>query len=98
MLWYVAKMCLLFLYSNIRLIKQVPVKETTNEKDRPTTFIKMPPEETLYLFVPVISSAPNVIKAHTSMFNPKETEGYYQLGNDSVTLISDMVARFQRKH
>ncbi|KAG1051612.1 hypothetical protein G6F43_006190 [Rhizopus delemar] len=76
----------------------VPVKETTNEKDRPTTFIKMPPEETLYLFVPVISSAPNVIKAHTSMFNPKETEGYYQLGNDSVTLISDMVARFQRKH
>ncbi|CEP11609.1 hypothetical protein [Parasitella parasitica] len=65
---------------------------------RPKTFIKLPPEEVAYLFVPVPSSAENEIAAHTSMFNPKKTDHYYELGSDSISLISEMVSRFQRKN
>ncbi|EPB86825.1 hypothetical protein HMPREF1544_06350 [Mucor circinelloides 1006PhL] len=65
---------------------------------RPKTFIKLPPEEIAYLFVPIPSSADNEIAAHTSMFNPKKTDHYYELGSDSISLISEMVARFQRKN
>ncbi|CAO3665702.1 unnamed protein product [Rhizopus stolonifer] len=68
------------------------------EYQGPRTFIKLPPEETRHLFIPIMSSAPDVLKAHTSMFDPKKTQGYYQLGSDSLTLICDMIARFQRKH
>ncbi|KAI8647293.1 hypothetical protein BD408DRAFT_408936 [Parasitella parasitica] len=65
---------------------------------KPKTFIKLPPEDIAYLFVPVPSSAENEIAAHTSMFNPKKTDYYYELGSDSISLISEMVARFQRKN
>lgn len=65
---------------------------------KPKTFIKLPPEDVAYLFVPVFSSAENEIAAHTSMFNPKKTDHYYELGSDSISLISEMVARFQRKN
>ncbi|KAL9537509.1 hypothetical protein MBANPS3_011717 [Mucor bainieri] len=65
---------------------------------RPKTFIKPPPEDIAYLFVPIPSSADNEIAAHTSMFNPKKTDHYYELGSDSISLISEMVARFQRKN
>lgn len=65
---------------------------------KPKTFIKLPPEEIAYLFVPILSSADNEIRAHTSMFNPKKTDHYYELGSDSIALINEMVARFQRKH
>jgi hypothetical protein len=64
---------------------------------RPKTFIKLPPDDIAYLFVPVHSSADNEINAHTSMFNPKKTDHYYELGSDSISLINEMVARFQRK-
>lgn len=64
---------------------------------KPRTFIRLPPEEIAYLFVPVQSSADDEIRAHTSMFNPKKTDHYYELGSDSIALITEMVARFQRK-
>lgn len=64
---------------------------------KPKTFIRLPPEEIAYLFVPVQSSADDEIRAHTSMFNPKKTDHYYELGSDSIALITEMVARFQRK-
>lgn len=65
---------------------------------KPKTFIKLPPDEMAYLFVPVPASADNEIRAHTSMFNPNKTDHYYELGSDSISLISEMVARFQRQH
>ena len=64
---------------------------------KPKTFIKLPPDEISYLFVPVLSSASDEIKAHMSMFNPLKTDHYYELGSDSISLINEMVARFQRK-
>lgn len=66
--------------------------------DKPKTFIKLPPDEVAYLFVPVPASSDNEIRAHTSMFNPNKTDHYYELGSDSISLISEMVARFQRQH
>ncbi|KAG1464683.1 hypothetical protein G6F46_009329 [Rhizopus delemar] len=74
----------------------LPMKENENDRVRPKTFIKLPPKKTSRAFIPILSSAPNVIKAHTGMFDPQETRGYYQLGSDSVTLISDMVSKFQQ--
>ncbi|KAI8380740.1 hypothetical protein BD560DRAFT_386991 [Blakeslea trispora] len=64
----------------------------------PRTFIKLPPEDVSYLFVPVLSPADNEIDAHTSMFNPIKSDRYYELASDSTSLISEMVARCQRYH
>ncbi|CEJ01764.1 hypothetical protein RMCBS344292_15785 [Rhizopus microsporus] len=80
----------------VKKLLQLPAKEDTDEE--PKTFIRLPPDEDSYAFIPFLSSAPNVIKAHTSMFDSSEGSDYYQLGKDSVTLITDMVARFLRKH
>ncbi|KAI9478616.1 MAG: hypothetical protein EXX96DRAFT_571564 [Benjaminiella poitrasii] len=68
-----------------------------DKKNKPKTFIKLPPEDLSYLFIPVLSSADNEVHAHTSMFNPEKTAYYNDLCNDSVSLSSEMVARFQRK-
>ncbi|GAA5797761.1 hypothetical protein HPULCUR_003155 [Helicostylum pulchrum] len=74
------------------------VLKETGSDHKPKTFIKLPPDDIAYLFVPVLSSADNEINAHTSMFNPKKTDHYYELGSDSIALINEMVARFQRKN
>ncbi|KAI8330935.1 hypothetical protein EDC96DRAFT_527813 [Choanephora cucurbitarum] len=67
-----------------------------DQNGNPRTFINLPPEDLLYLFVPVLSPANNEIDAHTSMFNPIKTDRYYELASDSMFLISEMVARHQR--
>jgi hypothetical protein len=83
----------------LTLYKKWQLKSNGNSQNNTTrTFIKLPPEETAYLFVPVPSIADDEIKAHTSMFNPNKTDRYYELGDDSIALLSEMVARFQRKH
>ncbi|ORY96259.1 hypothetical protein BCR43DRAFT_491374 [Syncephalastrum racemosum] len=63
----------------------------------PRTFIALPPPETAHLFVPVPSNAENEIDAHTSMFHPLKNEHYYTLGLDTMSIISEMVARHRRR-
>ncbi|KAI8388549.1 uncharacterized protein BYT42DRAFT_611582 [Radiomyces spectabilis] len=62
----------------------------------PRTFIALPPFDTAHLFIPCPSNAASEVKAHTSMFNPAKSAHYYQLGNDTIALISEMIARYRR--
>ncbi|KAI9260698.1 hypothetical protein BDA99DRAFT_538291 [Phascolomyces articulosus] len=64
----------------------------------PRTFIALPPPETSHYFIPIPSRMEGEIDAHTSIFDPAKNDHYYNLGLDSITLISEMVARHHRQH
>ncbi|KAI9493819.1 hypothetical protein BDB00DRAFT_821719 [Zychaea mexicana] len=63
----------------------------------PRTFIALPPPETAHHFIPITSRMEGEIDAHTSIFDPSKNDHYYTLGLDSVSLISEMLARQHRK-
>ncbi|KAI8149304.1 hypothetical protein BJV82DRAFT_587442 [Fennellomyces sp. T-0311] len=63
----------------------------------PRTFIALPPPETAHHFLPMLSRAEGEIDAHTSIFDASKNDHYYNLGLDSASLISEMVARQERK-
>ncbi|KAG2224342.1 hypothetical protein INT45_006742 [Circinella minor] len=64
----------------------------------PRTFIALPPPETAHHFLPIPSKMEGEIDAHTSIFDPSKNDHYYNLGLDSISLISEMVARHHRQH
>ncbi|SAL96058.1 hypothetical protein [Absidia glauca] len=57
------------------------------------TFITMPPNDTMHVFTPIVTTAESEIAAHISIFDPYKNDHYYTLGSDSIALISTMVAR-----
>lgn len=63
----------------------------------PKTFIALPPPETAHYFIPIPSRAEGEVEAHMSIFNAKKNDHYYTLGLDTMSLISEMLARHQRR-
>ncbi|KAI9030947.1 hypothetical protein CLU79DRAFT_732147 [Phycomyces nitens] len=72
--------------------------QLSSNPDQPRTFIDLPPDETSCYFVPVMSDALSEVTAHTTMFSSTRNASYYLLGADSVSLVSEMIERFHRKH
>lgn len=68
-----------------------------DEHIQPRTFISSPPDSTKHIFIPILSKAESEVAAHTSLFNPAKNNEYYNMGSDTISLISEMIARYNRK-
>ncbi|KAI9303464.1 hypothetical protein BJ944DRAFT_102370 [Cunninghamella echinulata] len=71
---------------------------SVDEHIQPRTFIALPPDSTQHLFIPIITKAESEVAAHTSLFNPTKNNEYYNMGSDTISLISEMMARYNRKY
>ncbi|KAI8070936.1 hypothetical protein BC940DRAFT_294795 [Gongronella butleri] len=63
------------------------------------TFIALPPADTSPYFEPIqMTKAESEVEAHTSIFDPRKNESYYELGSSTIGLIASHMVHASDKN